>query len=131
MALVPKTIGTRVVGQWLVVNPSGTTGTASDDAYRLARYASFAHWQATRDAQNAALGGNGADREKSVQSGRERTGVQTGSKGAYFLQGEYADTRPLFMPGLGETYTRVGGLAAANPTRSSPFATMSLSPGGS
>jgi hypothetical protein len=107
-------IGTRVVGQWLVIDPAGTTSLAADDAYRLARYASFAHWQATRDGQNARLGGNGRDRERSTQSGRERTGVQTGSKGAYFLQGEFAPTRPLFMPGLSETYERIDGQASVD-----------------
>jgi hypothetical protein len=105
-------IGTRVVGQWLVVNPGGTTNAEFEDAYRLARYASFEHWQATRDGQNAGLGGNGPDRQANVQSGRDRSGVQTGSKGAYFLQGEYADTRPLFMPGLAERYERVDGQAS-------------------
>jgi hypothetical protein len=102
-------IGTRIVGQWLVVDPTGRTATTRDDAYRLARYASFAHWRDTRDQSNASLGGNGLDRQKSLDSGRERTGVQTGSKGAYFLQGEFADTRPLHMPGLVETYARVEG----------------------
>jgi hypothetical protein len=102
-------IGTRIVGQWLVVDPTGRTTTERDDAYRLARYASFEHWRATRDQSNATLGGNGLDRQKSLDSGRERTGVQTGSKGAYFLQGEYADARPLYMPGLAETYERLEG----------------------
>lgn len=102
-------IGTRIVGQWLVVDPAGGAPTEFDEAYRLARYASFEHWRATRDQSNAALGGNGPDREKSLESGRERAGVQTGSKGAYFLQGEYADTRPLFMPGLPEKYERADG----------------------
>jgi hypothetical protein len=105
-------IGTRVVGQWLVVNPEGGAPTGFDDAYRLARYASIEHWRATRDVSNATLGGNGADREKSLASGRERVGVQTGSKGAYFLQGEYAHTRPLYMPAVTETYDRVEGVAS-------------------
>jgi hypothetical protein len=104
-------IGTRVVGQWLVVERDGRTtdGAVSDDAYRLARYASVEHWRATRDPANVRLGGNGPDREKSLESGRDRVGVQTGSKGAYFLQGENAPTRPLFMPGLPEQYERVPG----------------------
>jgi hypothetical protein len=58
---------------------------------------------------NARLGGNGPDREKSIASGKERLGVQTGSKGAYFLQGDNAPTRPLFMPGLDESYQRTAG----------------------
>ena len=62
------------------------------------------------------LGGDGGDREKSLQAGRDRGGVQTGSKGAYFLQGENAPTRPLFMPGLDEVYEREAGAGAAHPT---------------
>ena len=108
-------IGTRIVGQWLVVDQQGTAASALDEAYRLARYASFEHWRATRDPANAGIGGNGPDREKSLESGRERTGVQTGSKGAYFLQGEYAPTRPLYMPALIERYEVVPGSGAPAP----------------
>jgi hypothetical protein len=101
-------IGTRIVGQWLVVERDGAlVNTPVEDAYRLARYASFEHWRATRDNANAQLGGNGPSREASTQSGRDRAGVQTGSKGAYFLQGENAPTRPLYMPGLAERYERI------------------------
>ena len=106
-------IGTRVVGQWLVVERDGSAvaSVSTEDAYRLARYASVDHWRATRDSANAQLGGNGPSREKSTQSGRDRTGVQTGSKGAYFLQGENAPTRPLYMPGLAERYERIDSTA--------------------
>ncbi|MGQ0732370.1 MAG: hypothetical protein ACT4QD_01810 [Acidobacteriota bacterium] len=110
-------IGTRIVGQWQVVNPTGAGAgltPTGDDAYRLARYASFAHWQQTRDGENASLGGDGPDREKGRESGRERVGVQTGSKGAYFLEGETAVTRPLHMPGLAERYRRIDGAASAS-----------------
>ena len=105
-------IGTRVVGQWLVIDSNGGAGDpGADHAYRLARYASFEHWRATRDPANARLGGDGRDRAKSVQAGRDRGGVQTGSQGAYFLQGITAHTRPLFMPGLAESLTREDGVA--------------------
>lgn len=106
-------IGTRIVGQWLVVGEEGGTTGGTEDAYRLARYASVEHWRATRDVSNARLGGNGPDRQKSADAGRERTGVQTGSKGAYFLQGEYAHTRPLYMPGLEESYERIAASGAS------------------
>lgn len=33
-------LGTRIVGQWVVVPPAGGSAPAFDDAYRLARYAS-------------------------------------------------------------------------------------------
>lgn len=101
-------IGTRVVGQWVIVNPAGGAAPQPfDDAYRLARYASFEHWRATRDMDSPSLGGDGPNREKSQQSGRDRTGVQTGSKGAYFLQGQMAPDAPFYMPGLSERYERI------------------------
>jgi hypothetical protein len=104
-------IGTRIVGQWMVVHPEGGGSPEVEEAYRLARYASFEHWRATRDPANISLGGNGVDRQNSLASGKERGGVQTGSKGAYFLQGEYANTRPLFMPAVPETLVRADGTA--------------------
>ncbi len=104
-------IGTRIVGQWMVTEPDEAS---ADHAYRLARYASLEHWRATRDPANVQLGGDGGDRDKSLQAGRDRGGVQTGSKGAYFLQGENAPTRPLFMPGLAEVYVREAGTAEAS-----------------
>jgi hypothetical protein len=106
-------IGTRIVGQWLVIEGPQASSAGTEDAYRLARYASFEHWRATRDVSNARLGGNGPDREASVQSGRERTDVQLGSKGAYFLQGENAPTRPLYMPALDESYERTSATGSA------------------
>jgi hypothetical protein len=107
-------IGTRVVGQWMVIDPDGGPGDpTADHAYRLARYASVAHWRATRDPANVRLGGDGLDRAQSLQSGRDRTGVQTGSKGAYFLQGVTATTRPLYMPGVEESLERQDGVASA------------------
>ena len=103
-------IGTRVVGQWLVTErDGGAVDAAADDAYRLARYASLEHWRATRDPANVRIGGNGPDHAKSLESGRDRAGVQTGSKGAYFLQGENAPTRPLYMPALAEQYEAAPG----------------------
>jgi hypothetical protein len=108
-------IGARVVGQWLVVDRDGRPVQAApvDDAYRLVRYASVEHWRATRDPANVRIGGNGPDLEQSLASGRDRGDVQTGSKGAYFLQGENAPERPLYMPALDETYERVAGEAPA------------------
>lgn len=100
-------IGTRIVGQWMIISPDGSKREGNEDAYRLARYASFEHWRATRDAENTGLGGNGPNREKNVLAGRDRAGVQTGSKGAYFLQGVMAPDAPFYMPGLAEHYELV------------------------
>ncbi|MDX1382265.1 MAG: hypothetical protein R3190_01410, partial [Thermoanaerobaculia bacterium] len=68
-------MGARIVGQWRRVYPRpgdlDRTGAAvaatepddRDEVYMMARYASYEHWQATRPAVMAALGGNGPDYE--------------------------------------------------------------------
>ena len=88
-------LGARVVGQWKVI---GGDGQALDDVYRLVRYASFEHWQATRQGPDVGLGGNGPAWEKGQQGLGDRGGLQTGSKGAYFLEGVMAPDGPRFMP---------------------------------
>ena len=78
-----------------------------DDVYRLVRYASFEHWQATRQGPDVALGGNGPAWEQGQRALLDRGGLQTGSKGAYFLEGVMAPDGPRFMPGLAEDYEPV------------------------
>ena len=96
-------IGTRIVGQWKVVHPDGSAGTDElEEGWRLARYASYEHWVATRQGVN--LGGNGADWEKNREAGRVRAQFRLGSDGGHFLQGVMHDSAPLYMPGLEETY---------------------------
>jgi hypothetical protein len=95
-------LGARVVGQWKVIGAG-----APDDIYRLVRYASFEHWQGTRQGPDVRLGGNGPAREKGQQALGDRGGLQTGSKGAYFLEGMMAPGGPYFMPGLDESYDLV------------------------
>lgn len=101
-------LGARVVGQWKVTAPD-TAGAKNDDVYRLVRYASFEHWQATRQGPDVGLGGNGPAWETGQQGLGDRGGLQTGSKGAYFLEGLTAPDSPRFMPGLAEQYERVDG----------------------
>lgn len=108
-------IGTRIVGDWQVFYPENDSQyPQSDEAWRLARYASFEHWQATRGVASkdngdtgghVKLGGNGGDYQAMVKAIKTRTEVQTGSKGGIFLQGYMAQTRPLYMPGLNESYS--------------------------
>ena len=76
--------------------------------YRLARYASFEHWQDTRGPRSTTLGGNGPNRVRSNESLRLRRDFQETSFGGYFLQGRTATTRPVYMPGVtGEQYELV------------------------
>ena len=99
-------IGSRIVGQWKVIHPDGSAEDREyDSGYRLARYASYEHWQATR--QGERLGGNGPDYQRSRQALRERSHFVAGSNGAHFLQGVTAATRVYFMPGLDEAYEAV------------------------
>jgi hypothetical protein len=102
-------IGVRVVGQWKVVHPEGTGTPKYDDVYRLARYASFEHWQATRESTSRSIGGNGPGSDERIGGFTDRGTLQTGSKGAYFLQGRMAPGGPYYMPGLNEQYDFLAG----------------------
>lgn len=95
-------IGSRIVGQWKVIHPGGSGEDADyDHGYRLARYASYDHWKATRQGQR--LGGNGPDYQKSRAALRARAHFVAGSDGAYFLRGVTAAAQPYYMPGLDES----------------------------
>jgi hypothetical protein len=52
-----KRNGTRVVGQWKVIESKSPAPSDLEDVYRLVRYASIEHWQATRF--QTSLVGNG------------------------------------------------------------------------
>jgi hypothetical protein len=103
-------VGVRVVGQWKVVDPEGRAAPNYDDVYRLARYANFDHWLDTRDDTQTSTGGNGPAADERINGIADRVGAfQTGSKGAYFLQGRMAPGGPYYMPGLKEQYELVPG----------------------
>ncbi|MXY24009.1 MAG: hypothetical protein F4Y45_05740 [Acidobacteria bacterium] len=110
-------IGARIVGQWQVVHPDGGAGHPEfDEGYRLARYASFEHWQQTRGPASNALGGNGPNRLRNNEALRIRQTFARGSEGGYFLQGLTATTRPRYLPGVsGEAYEQIDAGAAADP----------------
>ena len=111
--------GARAVGQWKIVEPGQGVSTEFDDVYRLVRYASFEHWQATRSVRSSGaasaggggadigLGGNGPAQERSIAGFASRGGLEIGSKGAHFLEGVSAPGGPYFMPGLEEQYNLV------------------------
>ena len=98
-------IGARITGQWVVVDPEGRRTFDHDEVYRLARYASFEHWQQTRGVRSTTLGGNGPARARNTEALRLRRAFQVETDGGYFLQGRTATTRPIFLPGVaGERY---------------------------
>jgi len=96
--------GPRIVGQWKVIQ-SEAASPELEDVYRLVRYASFEHWQATR--LLGGIGGNGPASDKDQWGRRDRAALELGSKGAYFLQGQLAPGGPYFMPALAEKYELV------------------------
>lgn len=117
-------LGARIVGDWQVIYPEGESDRPeSDEALRLARYASYEHWQSTRPSttESAAdsggstwLSGNGPDFQKSNNGLALRRTVSTGSKGGIFLQGYMADNGPIFMPGTGERFEVSDDSASGN-----------------
>ena len=108
--------GARIVGQWKVTSVPDDQSRDVDYVYRLVRYAGFEHWQATRSVRSSgaaatgggggdiALGGNGPAQERSIAGFTDRSALEVGSKGAYFLEGVSAPGGPYFMPGLDERY---------------------------
>lgn len=101
-------IGARIVGQWKTIHPDGSTESDEfEEGWRLARYASYEHWAATRRGGPKKLGGNGPDHAKCFEAFRIREKFYLGSDGGHFLQGLMHDSGPLYMPGLDETYERV------------------------
>lgn len=97
-------IGSRIVGQWKVIHPDASAEDPDfDHGYRLARYASYDHWKATRRGQ-VLLGGDGPDYHRSREALQARSHYVAGSDGAYFLEGKTAATQVYYMPALEELY---------------------------
>jgi hypothetical protein len=99
-------LGARVIGMWRAMPPPGAKPEARDydEVYLATRYASTAHWAATRD--TALHGGNGPDFEACQRGLAFRESVTLASH-VVFLEGELAPGGPYFMPGLEEKYERV------------------------
>ncbi|MCY4597228.1 MAG: hypothetical protein OXC19_20800 [Bryobacterales bacterium] len=108
-------IGSRIVGQWKVIHPDGSPEDPEfDSGYRLARYASYEHWKATRRGQ-LLLGGNGPDYQRSRQALQARNHYIAGSDGAHFLEGVTASTTVYYMPALEESYEPADRPSAEGP----------------
>ena len=99
-------IGARVIGMWRVLPAPGGPPASSDydEVYLATRYASAAHWAATRD--TVAHGGNGPDWEACKRALDSRESLTLESH-VTFLEGELAPGGPYFMPGLPEKFERV------------------------
>jgi hypothetical protein len=93
-------IGARVVGMWQVIHPADTNRGAAavadyDEVWLLTRYASVAHWRATRDM--ARLGGNGPDYRKAIAALARRAEL-TLATDVRFLSGPEWHNPPQFLP---------------------------------
>lgn len=110
-------IGARVVGQWKLVDPVSPSSDR-EDVYRLTRYASFQHWLGTRSGNQTPIGGDGPAWAAGQAGVRERSGLELGSAGAYFLDGAIAPEGPIFMPPVVEQYRLVD--AAKRPAADAP-----------
>ncbi len=100
-------MGTRAIGQWQVIHPGvGDTQESEsfDEIIMMTRYASYEHWQATRD--RAALGGNGPDFKKSEEALEVRRSLTIDSW-VKFMKGYLYHSPPVFMPALKERYRGV------------------------
>jgi hypothetical protein len=96
-------IGARVVGMWLVTpGPDGKAASPDyDEVYLMTRYASLAHWAATRNA--AAMGGDGADYAAMQAALKVRDSLSIETK-LTFMKGIVGPLPPVFMPGTGEHF---------------------------
>ena len=74
-----------------------------DEVYMMTRYASYEHWQATRQATT--LGGNGPDYEAFRAAVEWRRSVSTETR-LTFLRGYMYHSPPKYLPGLKENYRR-------------------------
>jgi hypothetical protein len=98
-------MGARVVGQWKVIRTDAPAPQGQEDVYRLVRYASIEHWEATRFQRTTV--GDGPAFEKDEKGRKERAAIEVGSRGAFFLQGETAPGGPYFLPPMREKYELV------------------------
>ena len=95
-------IGARVIGMWKVIPPPEGDGQPVaardyDEVYLSTRYASMAHWAATRDPVR--MGGNGPDWER-CKRGLDLRQSLTISSTVTFPQGQMGGAKPHYMPGL-------------------------------
>lgn len=92
-------IGARIIGMWQVDQGALDTQKSADydEAILLTRYASLAHWRASRAPFE--LGGNGPDAEALAKAHQYRQSVtlETNFK---ILKGKLADNGPYHMPAV-------------------------------
>ena len=98
-------MGARVVGQWKVIASDAMPPQGHEDVYRLVRYASIEHWEATRFQRTTV--GDGPAFDKDQKGRKDRAAIEVSSRGAFFLQGATSPGGPYFLPPLREKYELV------------------------
>ena len=102
-------IGVRPIGEWRRFYPAPPVGdrdesAAYDEAVTLTRYASYEHWQATRNLRG--LGGDGPDYRAAMEAYEARHAL-TQETSVLFLQGDMFPNPPTYGPPLSERYRRI------------------------
>jgi hypothetical protein len=118
-------LGARVIGMWRVTGRDGPPASAGgddgepafDEVYLATRYASVAHWEATREPQR--LGGNGPDWEACEKALAVRRGL-TLETHLVFLEGAMASNGPYFQPALPERYRLIESEPTSKPPGREP-----------
>lgn len=132
-------LGARILGDFEIIYPETDDATPDqDEALRFARYASYEHWQATRGPAVSSdtggsirLAGNGGLSNGSNEGLATRRQYSQGSRGGYFLMGYTAQTHPIYMPGLNESYELIesGSTTTASPDAPIPVRLDRAQPG--
>ena len=92
---------------WNVIHPpiEGVADSPDyDEVYLMTRYASVAHWEASREPQKH--GGNGPDWEACKKALDLRASLTLETR-VTFLQGDTRNSPPMFLPGLDEKFDSI------------------------
>ena len=100
--LVYEKIGTRVVFDYKVVYPEGGGSPDYDEAYRLARYASYEHWEETRRPME--MMGDGPLLDLGMHGLKRRRNYVMDTDGAYIMTGRMIEDLPYHLSGLKEDF---------------------------
>jgi len=100
--LAYEKIGTRVVFDYKVVYPEGGGSSDYDENYRLARYASYEHWEETR--RPLEMMGDGPLLDLLFIGAIRRRNYIQDTDGAYIMTGRMIEDTPYHLTGLKENF---------------------------
>jgi hypothetical protein len=100
--LAYEKIGARVVFDYKVIHPEGGGSPDYDENYRLARYASYEHWEETRRPME--MMGDGPLLDLLFIGGIRRRNYILDTDGAYIMTGRMIEDLPYHLSGLQEDF---------------------------